>query len=171
MGRLSNYYPERVTAYAFLAVPYTAPSPLEINVQTLLEMTRKLIGYETFGYWLFFGQEDANEIIQEHVSTLPRSSPRWAHTLVQIESFVSILFPSDPSIWKDRVAVVDGLKNSLLENYTAPIAPYLSEAEKQEFIKTFREGGFQGPTCWYKVMTQHLSQHDDQREQPQPSHV
>lgn len=84
------------------------------------------------------------------------------HSL-QIDSFLSVLWPHDPTYFRDRLAITGALKQSLLEDFRAPLPPYVSEEDKQEFIKTFREGGFQAPTCWYKVMTRGLAAQDDQR--------
>ena len=54
-------------------------------------------------------------------------------------------------------------KAALLSDFRAPLPSYVSEEDKQVFIETFRRGGFQAPTCWYKVMTSGLSALDDGR--------
>ncbi len=44
-------------------------------------------------------------------------------------------------------------KAALLEDYTSPLASYITEEDKEVFRKTFAQNGFAAPTCWYKVMT------------------
>lgn len=39
-GRLANYFPERFTAFAFLAVGYIAPSPNFIKYEDVLAYVR-----------------------------------------------------------------------------------------------------------------------------------
>jgi soluble epoxide hydrolase / lipid-phosphate phosphatase len=72
-------------------------------------------------------------------------------------------FPSDPTVFRDRVAPTGALRKSLLEDFTAPSPPYVSEEDHKYFIETFQRGGFTGPTCWYKVMTNKMSAEDDKR--------
>lgn len=67
VSRLGNYFPERVTAYAFLAAPYGSPEPV-IDFSTRLQMSKQMAGYELVGYWSFLGEDaDAENIILNHV--------------------------------------------------------------------------------------------------------
>lgn len=54
-SRLSNYYPDRFTAFAFLAMPYLAPSP-QFDMEEVLATTKKMVGYELYGYWKFLSE-------------------------------------------------------------------------------------------------------------------
>ncbi|PSR87083.1 hypothetical protein PHLCEN_2v5253 [Hermanssonia centrifuga] len=115
ISALAQYHPERIAAYAFFVLPYIAPGFIPaVDFKETLAATKKLLGFELFGYWLFFSEEDANDIIQKHVSTF---------------------------------------KAALLEDYTSPLASYITEDDKEVFRKTFAQNGFAAPTCWYKVMT------------------
>ncbi|EKM50572.1 uncharacterized protein PHACADRAFT_104575 [Phanerochaete carnosa HHB-10118-sp] len=143
VSRLANYYPERFLAYAFFAVPFMGITP-PTDFQISLDYLKQKYGYEIYGYWSFFSAPDADEVIQAH-----------------IDSFVSISFPYDPTIWKTRLAPTGALRRSLLEDYVAPRPSYLSEEDKKHFVETFRRSGFEAPTCWYKVMTSQLSAKDD----------
>ena len=71
VSRLASWYPERVTAYAFIAVPYIAPWPQDFHYETYLSGTKEDHGYEIFGYWAFFNRDDVDRIIQEHVRISP----------------------------------------------------------------------------------------------------
>ena len=66
-------------------------------------------------------------------------------------------------MWLTRLAPVGALKNSLLEDYKAPVPQYISPAKLQEWkdIMLKPENGFVGPTCWYKVMVRNIQCEDD----------
>ncbi len=71
ISALAQYHPERIAAYAFFVLPYIAPGFIPaVDFKETLAATKKLLGFELFGYWLFFSEEDANDIIQKHVSNL-----------------------------------------------------------------------------------------------------
>ncbi|EKM57395.1 uncharacterized protein PHACADRAFT_194943 [Phanerochaete carnosa HHB-10118-sp] len=145
VSRLANYYPERFLAYAFFAVPFMKITP-PINFQIYLDYLKQLYGYEIYAYWTFFSAPDANEVLQAH-----------------IDSFVSLIYPYDPTIWKARFAPTGAMRGSLLEDYVTPRPSYVSEEDKKHFIETFRRNGFEAPTCWYKIMTSQLSAKDEEQ--------
>ncbi|EKM57398.1 uncharacterized protein PHACADRAFT_208465 [Phanerochaete carnosa HHB-10118-sp] len=145
ISRLANYYPERFLAYAFLAVPFAEITP-PTDFQMYLDYVKRVYGYELYGYWSFFSAPDANELIQVHV-----------------DSFVSVAFPYDPTIWKTRWAPTGVLRQSLLEGYVAPLPAYMSEEDKEHFVGTFSRNGFEAPANWYKIMTSQLSARDDEQ--------
>lgn len=60
-----NFHPERFSAAAFLAVGYVAPEPMDYAV--LNAQTKALLGYEVFGYQLFFAEEGTDKVIESHV--------------------------------------------------------------------------------------------------------
>lgn len=109
-------------------------------------------------------EPDVDEIIQSHVRARARRTSVGLISLLQMDSFVSIMFPHDPTIVKTRFAPTGALKQSLLQNYQTPLAPYFSEEDKRFFVETFRRNGFEAPTGWYKIMTSQLSAEDDERE-------
>ena len=80
---------------------------------------------------------------------------------LQMESFVSVLWPHDPKIWTTRIGPTGSLERTLLEDWTAPLPAYLSEADKQTIISTFRANGFTAPFCWYKSNVRGLASVDD----------
>ncbi|EKM57396.1 uncharacterized protein PHACADRAFT_255121 [Phanerochaete carnosa HHB-10118-sp] len=145
VSRLASYHPERFIAYAFFAVAFMEVTP-PTDFQIYLDYLKRVYGYDLFGYWTFFSAPDANEVIQAHM-----------------ESFVSIMYPYDPTIWKTRFAPTGAMRGSLLEDYVAPKPSYVSEEDKKHFIETFKRNGFEAPTCWYKIMTSQLAAKDDQQ--------
>lgn len=74
ISRFINFYPERVAAAGFLALGYVPPNPEKTDIQTVLDATKKIFGYELFGYFLFFDEEGNEDIVKSHVS-LPLCSP------------------------------------------------------------------------------------------------
>ncbi|KIP01965.1 hypothetical protein PHLGIDRAFT_319667 [Phlebiopsis gigantea 11061_1 CR5-6] len=146
VSRLANWHPERVIAYAFIVVPYMAPWPQDFHYETYAASTKEDHGREIFGYWSFFSRDDVDQILQDH-----------------IESFHSLLYPSDPEFWIERLAKSGGIEKTLEEDWRAPVPSYLSDEDRQTFIETFRANKFNGPTCWYKVLVRGFSPADDTR--------
>ncbi|KAI0791304.1 alpha/beta-hydrolase [Abortiporus biennis] len=148
VSRLANWHPERFLAYAFFSAPYSPPDPTNDYTQ-LLAATKKLMGYETIGYWTFFCEDDAERVIFDH----------W-------DSFLCILFPDDPSDWKTLLAPTGALKKTLLSDYKSPPPPYLTAEDKAIITETFRKNGLASPLCWYKVMLSGDSARDDAKIPP-----
>jgi soluble epoxide hydrolase / lipid-phosphate phosphatase len=67
LSRLANYYPERLLSCSFLAVAYRQPGE-RMNVDAVNAITKSKLGYEIYGYWKFLVQEDAAQILKDHVS-------------------------------------------------------------------------------------------------------
>ena len=80
-----------------------------------------------------------------------------------MDSFVSLIFPYDPTIWKTRFAPTGALKQNLLENYQTPLPPYFSEEDKKHFVETLARNGLDAPLCWYKILTNQMAAKDNQR--------
>ncbi|KAI0093336.1 Alpha/Beta hydrolase protein [Irpex rosettiformis] len=134
VSRLANHFPERFLAYAFFAVPYVPvrpPAPYE----QLLALSKAKYGYELYGYWEYLASDEFETDFRAHP-----------------DAFVNILFPSDPNIWKTHMAPRGLLQKSMQDNYSAPLAQYITEEDKKETIAGFLENGFRGPTRWYDVL-------------------
>ncbi|GJE89532.1 alpha/beta hydrolase [Phanerochaete sordida] len=143
---VANHFPDRVSAYAFFAVPFEVVVP-PTNFTAELAQQRAQYGYELYGYWLFMEAPDANAVMLAHM-----------------DSFVSILFPNDPAIWKTHFAPTGVFRKSLEENYLAPLPSWMSEGDKEYVVDFYRRGGF--PTSWYTIMATGLSQADDEKTIP-----
>lgn len=85
MSRLANYFPERASAYAFLALSYWDPIP-DVSFQEFLDINEKAAGYQIFGYWPFFSEDDANTIIQAHVRFFPASRLNFTNENLRADS-------------------------------------------------------------------------------------
>jgi hypothetical protein len=66
-SRLYNYFPERVSAGVFLAVPYIEPG--SFNLDEVNSQSKQFLGYELYGYWHFLTEPGAHDLIAEHVSS------------------------------------------------------------------------------------------------------
>lgn len=64
-ARLLDFYSERFTAAAFLAVGYFPLAPFDHT--TINAQTKELLGYELYGYHLFFAEEGTDKIMESHV--------------------------------------------------------------------------------------------------------
>ncbi|EPQ60583.1 epoxide hydrolase [Gloeophyllum trabeum ATCC 11539] len=146
VSRLASYYPERFTAYAFLSIGYTPPMP-KFDMHQALQMTKQRLGYELYGYWMFFSAEGADRIVDNH----------W-------DSFFSLVYPHDPTLWRTDLAPLGCCKAWLLANKTGPLPPYLSPEDKQIMSTLLRP--LTGALNWYKVMTGGVQAADDRSVAP-----
>jgi pimeloyl-ACP methyl ester carboxylesterase len=142
-GRLANYYPDRFTAFAFLAVGYIAPNP-QSNYLAVNAITKQMVGYEIMGYWAFFSEEGADKLIETH----------W-------DSFYSIVFAQDETLWVTNFGPTGALKAWVTADKTTLVGSFLTkedaDIQKEELLK----GGFAAPLCWYKCGTSALHSEDD----------
>src|ERR1700709_170274 len=71
LSRLANYHPERFSAYAFIDHGYGAPgrSLTPAAIQHINSAVQAKLGFSIFGYFLFFNEEDAARLLDEHVSS------------------------------------------------------------------------------------------------------
>ena len=80
---------------------------------------------------------------------------------MQIDSFIALLYPHDPALWKTRMCPPGAAKASLLEGFKAPHPPYVTDEDIGQWKETFIKNGFKGAMCWYKIMTSGMQSHDD----------
>ena len=65
-SRFAQYYPERTIALGLLAVGWFPPS-VGFDYEKMLEMCRAATGSDIYGYWQFFAEDSAEDILLEHV--------------------------------------------------------------------------------------------------------
>jgi len=142
-SRLANFFPERFAAFAFLAVPYVPPSP-DFDLEKALAQSREKYGYETVGYWKFFAEDGAVELIEKH----------W-------DSFVSIIFPHDPAMWKSDLCNTGALKAWLEADKQLEPVSYITEEEQAHQKDLLLKDGMSAPLNWYKVLASGIAHLDD----------
>ncbi|KAL5535342.1 hypothetical protein ACEPAF_3436 [Sanghuangporus sanghuang] len=133
LSRLAYYHPEYFAGFAFLGV-FMPPNP-DFEFKKALESTEKIYGYTLFGYWEFFSSDDAPKIIEEH-----------------IDSFYSLIFPSDPLYWKEHFAPLGKARAWVESNRIEKRVPYFTDEEWRQHQKNILQGGFASALCWYKSM-------------------
>ena len=72
LSRLANYHPEIFSKLAFLDVGYVSPGHglTEQMVTFVDKSVKENMGFEVFGYFLFFNEEGAVELLDGNVSLL-----------------------------------------------------------------------------------------------------
>jgi len=147
VSRLANYYHDdpRFLAFAFLALSYFPPAP-DFDIDAFNAEARKQLGYEAFGYWLFFAQDDnANQVIQEH-----------------FESFFSLSFARDPILQKDRFALTGELKKWLLDEKKTELDEWAKDAEEFRIqTDAIKKHGVAAALNWYKSFVYKFHAKDD----------
>lgn len=72
------------------------------------------------------------------------------------------------------MAPLGALRQSLEEDFHAPLPPWMNEDDKREFIETFTARGCRAALQWYTVIVKGLNADDDQglysTLRPPPSH-
>ena len=135
LSRLANYHPERFSAYAFIDHGYSAPgnSLTTAAIQHIDSSVQAKLGFSIFGYFLFFNEEDAPKLLDEHVKFLPDSAnsdlPNIDHTL-QSESVESLFFATDNKINKTYKGALGGFRTWLTEGKTTNLPGYLKSEVK-----------------------------------------
>lgn len=145
LSQLASRYPERFEKFVFISVPYSPPGRV-MDVEMINKMTKGSMGFEQFGYWLFLTSDGAGKTISDH----------W-------ESFFSIIYPANPSIWKTSLAPIDALKEWLLSGSLTHVAGYITEEDKEHHRKVF-EDGYDACVCWYKRGIRNLGVEEEQEK-------
>ena len=72
LSRLANYHPERIRAYVFMDIGYSAPNP-NFSIDEVNEKSTQVIGYPIMGYYHFVNSADAAELLDRKVGYNIRS--------------------------------------------------------------------------------------------------
>ncbi len=144
LSQLAFRYPERFEKFVFMSVPYSPPGR-EMDVEKINQQTRKKLGFEQFGYWLFLTEDGAGKLIGEN----------W-------ESFFSLVYPANSSIWKTAFAPINGLKDWLVSGSRTHVASYITEEEKEYHHKAFGND-YSACVTWYKRGIRNLGVEEEQR--------
>jgi hypothetical protein len=69
LSRLANFYPSLFTKLAFLDVGYQAPGHglTRATLENINNAVKGALGYGVFGYFLFFDEEGAAKLMDDHV--------------------------------------------------------------------------------------------------------
>ncbi|KAK7451268.1 hypothetical protein VKT23_012608 [Stygiomarasmius scandens] len=144
-SRLANYHPERFSSFAFLAVGYTPPDEFLLPYNESNVLSKSVLGYELFGYWEFFSENGADQIILDN-----------------FDSFFDIAFPKDTTLWIKNFAPLGALKDFVSNGRRTTPANFVTPEERAIQMELLREGGLAAPLNWYKILTSTIEHDDDQ---------
>ncbi len=134
LSRLANYHPECFSAYAFIDHGYSAPGNglTTAVIQHINSSVQANLGFSIFGYFLFFNEEDAPKLLDEHVSSFQTLQILTGQTLttLQSESVESLFFATDNEINKKYKGAPGGLRTWLTEGKTDDLPAYLTSEVK-----------------------------------------
>lgn len=131
LSQLAFRYPERFEKFVFLSIPYSPPGRA-MDIATINQATKRKLGFEQFGYWLFLSSDGAGKLIGENP-----------------ESFFSVVYPANPSIWKTAFAPINSLRDWLSSKSKTHVASYITDEEKAHHHKVFADG-YSACVNWYK---------------------
>lgn len=154
-SRIAYYHPERVLAYAFLAVGHTAP-PGYFDVDVINNQTEQLLGYPIYGYWYFFNATDTAEIMTSN----PRTS-------------IAIIYPADPKTIRYHLCPIGAVQEFYAQHMTGPLPTWLSEHEVAKHNEIFcaENGGYRGGLNWYKAQMANINAADEEALPPERANI
>ncbi|KAM0076137.1 hypothetical protein ACKRZS_011831 [Fusarium odoratissimum] len=150
LSRLANYHPERFSAYAYIDHGYMAPgrSLTTAAVQHINRSVEEKLGFSILGYFLFFDDEDAPRLLDEHS-----------------ESVESLYFTTDEEINKKYKGALGGLRSWLTEGKTTKLPAHLTSEDRKHYEQAFsKEKGGYGPAInWYRASLRNINEEDERK--------
>ncbi|KAG4430757.1 hypothetical protein IFR05_013758 [Cadophora sp. M221] len=157
LSRLANYHPEIFTKLAFLDVGYVSPGHglTEEMVTFVDKSVKEAMGFEVFGYFLFFNEEGATELLDENV-----------------ESAQSLFHSTDAELGKTYMGARGGFRKWLGEGKVAEREEWLSSEEIEHDLKLFSpdNGGYGAAINWYRAQLQNINAADE-KEIPEGNYI
>nr|UNR78492.1 dehalogenase [Schizophyllum commune] len=138
---LAVLHEQRFLGFAFLAGGLSLGRGFDLNA--VLPMLKEEYGTEIIGYWKFLNKDGSETLIENNV-----------------DSFMELLFPEDPALWKTDLNDVGAINAWLAQGKRAPRAHYLIDEDYDYMRGTFLEKGMAGPLNWYKVVSRGLQDSD-----------
>ncbi|CED82564.1 Soluble epoxide hydrolase [Phaffia rhodozyma] len=142
-SRLVTYHEDRFLGFAFTAVPFNPPRPVP-PLDIMLGHLKKTVGSELFGYWKFLSIDGVEKTLLENV-----------------EGFAHLLFPDDPTLWREYVAPVGGMDRWLQEKKQCALPSYMSQASFDAKVAELVEGGMYASLNYYRIVAQGLENDDN----------
>jgi soluble epoxide hydrolase/lipid-phosphate phosphatase len=111
---------------------YQPPSPQPFNLDGVLQLTTKILGYGTFWYWKLFIAPDGPEVLGAH-----------------LDSFFDVAH-GDPDTWLETMTKPDGVRNFVEQDKRHPVLPYATETRRKNWIAQMSRDGFDAPLNYYR---------------------
>ena len=178
LSRLANYHPTRFTKFAWLDVAYKPPTGEPFSAEAVNEATEKALGYPIFGYWLFFRDDDAGRMIDEHVCNAPVLShfqSSGSFTLAkrpQRESMVSLRFAADDEFAKNTMCPIGACRSYFEKGGTCATADWVQDGEIDTYRRIMDEAGGYAPCLnWYKAQMANINTPDEKEIKEEDKHI
>ncbi|KAK7063504.1 epoxide hydrolase [Favolaschia claudopus] len=143
VSTMLRYFPERVSAVAFLAIGYN-PADGALNLILQPEEVIRLFGSDLYAYMRFFVAADAPGLMEKHM-----------------DSFLSLAYPPTPEEWKTSMSV-DGAARKWVESNTIKSRPSFMSVKEHNFLEaSFLKSGMSAPLCVYKSMIEDYNLEED----------
>ncbi|KAJ7459362.1 alpha/beta-hydrolase [Mycena latifolia] len=133
VSSLVTRHPARVAACAYVTVGYSPPTGGYKDAILQPGLMTQRTGYENFAYMRFFVQPDAAALIERN-----------------IDSFLCVIYPKDPQIWRDNMCVEGGARAWVESDKRTPHASYMTPELLEHERTALLKSGLTGPLCWYK---------------------
>ncbi|KAJ3962426.1 hypothetical protein N0V92_000803 [Colletotrichum tropicale] len=144
LSRLYHFYPSRFLGLVFLDVGYAAPGQ-KFDVEMINRMTKEMTGEERFRYWDLFTDEEGVELMDRNVESVVS----LMHA--SLEVMAANLGPKDKA--REWVAAGRIAQSHFFGDETSSYF--------EDKVHMFREGGWTGPTNWYKALRENMSWEDE----------
>ncbi|KAH7024614.1 Alpha/Beta hydrolase protein [Microdochium trichocladiopsis] len=128
MARAYNYHPDRFSKLVFMSVGYVHPTGF-IDIDAINAQTLAATGLAQCGYWYFFNHFTATDLISNH-----------------LESFYSAVYAANSTTQNRDVGHIGAARARLEANRTIPLAPWDTEAHKQDWLSQFSKPGAVAPS-------------------------
>lgn len=134
LSQLIIWNPERIERCVFVSVPFHVPGR-KTDAKALNEKSKKALGFETLGYWMFLTAPGAGKIIGDS----------W-------ETFFNVVYCTDASLWRTHFAPLAAMETTLKtlppESSSRYLAPWVTSSDKAAHHAAF--GTDYTPTLnWY----------------------
>ncbi|TBU42304.1 alpha/beta-hydrolase [Dichomitus squalens] len=144
LSRLANWYPDRFTAFAWIAVPYTPAATEPMDFDQFIVGFREKTGSDTYGYWAFFIKPDSHVVADKN-----------------IDSFLTLVYPKEPEIWKDWIAPLGKAEEWVASDRRGERPAWFSEQEYAEACERFVKYSLESPMNYYRVVVFNLNIDDN----------
>ncbi|MCJ1306544.1 hypothetical protein MMC25_000187 [Agyrium rufum] len=127
-----NEYPYLFSGAIYLSVGYYPPGSA-VSIDAVNELTEKIFGYPTYGYWKLFTAEDGAEVLNNNR-----------------ESLFSLFYPQEPEMWKEHLGPLGAARSWITSGKTTPLPSWMSAEEHAIHAKLFEKRGYGPGLNWYK---------------------
>jgi hypothetical protein len=90
---------------------------------------------------MMHAEPDAAELIESHVSPHFLLTSLLTYLQIQWDSYFSLIFTSNPEIWKEHLGPVGALRAWLDADRKAEVAGYITEADKARITNALLRDG------------------------------